>query len=91
MLLKLECINDGLQDNELFDDAPFWNLPDDAFDIGSHHSDQRKDSKFYPVEGRLSACDSCKYPKVCQCSLKTPNKDEDKTVEENGPYLTMNI
>ena len=86
----MDFINDGLQDYELFDDAPFWNLPEDAFDIGSHNVDPCN-SNLSPDEVRLLPCDSCKYPKVCQCGDKTPKEVKDQTLEENGPYLTMNI
>ena len=90
LLLKLDCINDGLEDYELFDDDPFWNLPEDAFDI-SDHNREATDTNLCKSDTELPFCDLCKFAKVCRCSLKSDDKDSNKNLEENGPYLTMNI
>ena len=88
--MKLDCINEGLEDYELFDDDPFWNLPEDAFDI-SDHNREATDANLCKSDTKLPVCDSCKFAKVCRCSLKSVDKDSNKNLEENGPYLTMNI
>ena len=43
LVIDIKSVNTPLQDNELFDDAPFWHLPDDAADA---YRMERNDSKF---------------------------------------------
>ena len=79
----MKCINSGLKDSELFDDAPFWGLPDDAFDASN------KNGTEIPItEINVPMCLSCQGAKVCRCDETINNEN---TVAENGPYLTMNI
>ena len=72
-----------MDDSELFDDAPFWALPNDVSD-----SCNKTDSNIPPTEVNMPICVSCQGAKVCRCD-ETLN--EEHTVAENGPYLTMNI
>lgn len=79
-----------MNDYELFDDDPFWNLPKDAFDIDDHKNGH-SDSQNIETNTKLPVCDSCKLAKICQCATIAVTNEENKTLEENGPYLTMNI
>ena len=79
-----------MQDYELFDDNPFWNLPDDAFEINGR-PDVPGDENDSSNVMKLPICNSCKCAKICKCDSQVTNENGDKTLEENGPYLTMNI
>ena len=72
-----------MNDSELFDDAPFWGLPTDASDFCNKH-----DSNIPPPEVNMPICISCNGAKICRCEEPLT---EEKSVAENGPYLTMNI
>ena len=45
MLIDIKSVNTPLHDYELFDDAPFWHLPDDVADAYKPQI-ERNDSKF---------------------------------------------
>ena len=45
LLIDIKSVNTPLHDYELFDDAPFWHLPDDVADAYKPQM-ERNDSKF---------------------------------------------
>ena len=69
MTLKLNCISGGITDAQLFDDAPFWNLPEEGDRI-EHHSEESTHSKISLFEANISVSKKCKYKKEKKCIRK---------------------
>ena len=67
MILKLDCLNDGLTDSQLFDDVHFWSLPEEEHGTSSliEESTQSRLSLF---EANLSVSRTCKYGTLLEWS-----------------------
>ena len=85
MVLRMKCINGALDDSELFDDDPYWTMWD-----ASSNEENVVDAKLPLTEDPAPSpiCASCKRAQVCKC---LNDIKEECTLDENGPYLTINM
>ena len=85
MVLRMKCINGALDDSELFDDDPYWTMWD-----ASSNEENVIDAKLPLTEDSTPSpiCASCKRAQVCKC---LNDIKEECTLDENGPYLTINM
>ena len=86
MVLRMKCINGALDDSELFDDDPYWTM----WDASSSNDENVIDAKLSLAEDPTPSpiCASCKRAQVCKC---LNDIKEECTLDENGPYLTINM